>query len=210
MRYQLASIVLSLVVFALLCSDVLAEEDYYKLLGVEKTATQQEIKKAFRKLALKYHPDKIKTKSEKERKAAEEKFVKIAAAYEVLSDENRRRQYDAGGEDGFAEAHDFTGGNAHDFFESFFSKASHGHHHHRHHFDMNFHDIFGDDFFGNHFNDHFGNHFGQQDSFFGGSEPQQFHSHTFQETSFFSDGNQNCKTVTKKSGNTVMTQTICN
>ncbi|MBQ8013281.1 MAG: J domain-containing protein [Treponema sp.] len=67
-------------------------EDLYEVLGVTKTASQSEIKSAYRKLAVKYHPDKNPGD-----KAAEEKFKKISAAYEVLSDETKRRQYDSYG-----------------------------------------------------------------------------------------------------------------
>ncbi|MBQ4379619.1 MAG: DnaJ domain-containing protein [Treponema sp.] len=67
-------------------------EDLYEILGVEKTASQKEIKSAYRKLAVKYHPDKNPGD-----KAAEEKFKKITAAYDVLSDETKRRQYDSYG-----------------------------------------------------------------------------------------------------------------
>jgi len=70
--------------------------DYYKLLGVEKTASPEEIKKAYRKLAIKYHPDK--NKGDKE---AEEKFKKISEAYAVLSDKEKRQQYDTFGSTGF-------------------------------------------------------------------------------------------------------------
>jgi curved DNA-binding protein len=64
-------------------------EDYYKLLGVDKTANAEAIKKAYRKLALKWHPDKNPNN-----KAAEEKFKKISEAYAVLSDHEKRAQYD--------------------------------------------------------------------------------------------------------------------
>ncbi len=70
--------------------------DYYKLLGVEKSATPEEIKKAYRKLAIKYHPDKNKGD-----KDAEEKFKKISEAYAVLSDKEKRQQYDTFGSSGF-------------------------------------------------------------------------------------------------------------
>lgn len=72
-------------------------EDYYKLLGVSKTATKNEIKKAYKKLAMKYHPDKNKGN-----KQAEEKFKKINEAYAVLSDDNKRKQYDNFGAEGFS------------------------------------------------------------------------------------------------------------
>jgi curved DNA-binding protein len=67
-------------------------EDYYKTLGVEKSASVSDIKKAYRKLAMKYHPDHTKGD-----KAAEEKFKKITEAYAVLSDPEKRKQYDTFG-----------------------------------------------------------------------------------------------------------------
>ncbi|HUH65820.1 MAG TPA: J domain-containing protein [Syntrophales bacterium] len=67
-------------------------EDYYKLLGLEKSATPDDIKKAYRKLALKWHPDKNPNN-----KAAEEKFKKISEAYAVLSDPKKREEYDTFG-----------------------------------------------------------------------------------------------------------------
>ena len=79
-----------------LTSFTLANEDYYKVLGVSKSATDEQIKKAFKKLAIKFHPDKNKNDPE----GAKAKFQKIANAYEVLSDEDKRRVYDQHGEEG--------------------------------------------------------------------------------------------------------------
>src|SRR4026209_2005259 len=64
-------------------------KDYYQILGVQRTASDAEIKKAFRKLAREYHPDVAKNK-----KQAEEKFKEINEAYEVLGDPNKRKKYD--------------------------------------------------------------------------------------------------------------------
>jgi curved DNA-binding protein len=74
----------------------MAETDYYKILGVNKTASKEDIKKAYRKLAMKYHPDHAKGD-----KSAEEKFKKISEAYAVLSDKEKRKQYDTFGSAGF-------------------------------------------------------------------------------------------------------------
>ena len=63
-------------------------KDYYESLGISKTATQEEIKKAYRKLALEYHPDRNKTKE------GEEKFKEVTKAYEVLGDPKKRQTYD--------------------------------------------------------------------------------------------------------------------
>jgi len=71
-------------------------KDYYETLGVPKTATEAEIKKAFRKLARQHHPDVVK---EKEKKSAEAKFKEINEAYEVLSDPEKRKKYDTLGAD---------------------------------------------------------------------------------------------------------------
>src|SRR4030065_1496890 len=73
-------------------------EDYYQILGVEKGAGPEDIKKAYRKLALKYHPDRNPNNGE-----AEEKFKKISEAYAVLSDPEKRKQYDSFGSDQFSQ-----------------------------------------------------------------------------------------------------------
>lgn len=74
----------------------MAETDYYKLLGITKNASDEEIKKAYRKLAMKYHPDHAAGD-----KASEEKFKQISEAYAVLSDKEKRQQYDTFGSAGF-------------------------------------------------------------------------------------------------------------
>ncbi|MDP2644980.1 MAG: J domain-containing protein [Desulfobacterales bacterium] len=72
------------------------ETDYYKLLEINKTASDEELKRAYRKLAMKYHPDRTKGD-----KVAEEQFKKVSEAYAVLSDKEKRKQYDEFGADGF-------------------------------------------------------------------------------------------------------------
>lgn len=74
----------------------MSEKDYYKTLGVDKKATEDEIKKSYRKLAMKYHPDRNKGD-----KKAEDRFKEISEAYAVLSDKEKRKQYDTFGSDGF-------------------------------------------------------------------------------------------------------------
>jgi curved DNA-binding protein len=70
----------------------MSQQDYYQILGVSKNATDNEIKKAYRKLAMKYHPD-----HSKDDKHAEEMFKKVSEAYAVLSDKEKRKQYDTFG-----------------------------------------------------------------------------------------------------------------
>lgn len=72
----------------------MAKTDYYTTLEIERNASVEDIKKAFKRLALKYHPDKQQGKSEAEKKAAEEKFKEINEAYSVLSDPQKKQQYD--------------------------------------------------------------------------------------------------------------------
>ncbi|MGV6861871.1 MAG: molecular chaperone DnaJ [Putridiphycobacter sp.] len=73
----------------------MSKRDYYEVLGVDKSATDQEIKKAYRKIALKYHPDK-----NPDNKEAEDKFKEAAEAYEVLSNKDKRARYDRFGHQG--------------------------------------------------------------------------------------------------------------
>ncbi len=88
------------------------KKDYYKILGVAKGASAEDIKKAYRGLALKYHPDRNSEDDD-----AEKKFKEATEAYEVLSDKEKRRDYDAGG------LHNFSfSGNPNDIFDSFFSR----------------------------------------------------------------------------------------
>lgn len=74
----------------------MAKQDFYEILGISKSASQSEIKKAYRKMAIKYHPDK-----NPDDKVAEENFKKAAEAYEVLSDENKKARYDQYGHAAF-------------------------------------------------------------------------------------------------------------
>ena len=75
-------------------------QDYYQILGVSRNADDQQIKKAFKKLSLKYHPDKNKGNED----AARQEFVKIANAYETLLDPEKRKIYDQYGEEGVKKA----------------------------------------------------------------------------------------------------------
>ncbi|HHJ09502.1 MAG TPA: molecular chaperone DnaJ [Bacteroidetes bacterium] len=94
----------------------MSKRDYYVVLGVSKTATQEEIKKAYRRQALKFHPDKNPGDPE-----AEEKFKEAAEAYEVLSDPDKRARYDQFGHAGVGSSSGFGGGgmNIDDIFEHF-------------------------------------------------------------------------------------------
>ena len=107
----------------------MSKRDYYEILGVSKSSTADEIKKAYRKVAMQFHPDR--NPGDKE---AEEKFKEAAEAYEVLSDQDKRAQYDRFGHAG---VNGRGGGGAHGMnMDDIFS---------------NFGDIFGDDIFGSFF-----------------------------------------------------------
>ena len=75
----------------------MAKRDYYETLGVDRTASEEELKKAYRKMARQHHPD-LQT-GEAQKKSSEEKFKEVNEAYAVLSDPEKRRQYDMGGFD---------------------------------------------------------------------------------------------------------------
>ncbi|HSL90398.1 MAG TPA: J domain-containing protein [Ignavibacteriaceae bacterium] len=126
-------------------------KDYYKIIGVEKSATKDEIKKAYRKLAMKYHPDRNPND-----KVAEEKFKEITEANEVLSDPEKRKKYDTLGANWKQYQH--TGGGFEDFYSQFGGARRGGGTTYEFSGDIN--DIFGN--MGGGFSDFF-------ESFFGGS-----------------------------------------
>jgi len=99
------------------------QKDYYEVLGVSKEATPEEIRKAYKKLAIKWHPDKHVD----DKKEAEEKFKEIAEAYSVLSDPDKKREYDTGGID-FEDFADFDNFDPFAMFDSFFGtkRGKHG------------------------------------------------------------------------------------
>jgi molecular chaperone DnaJ len=90
------------------------KRDYYEILGVVRTADGEEIKRAYRRLAMKYHPDRNPGNAE-----AEVKFKECAEAYEILSDEPKRKRYDQFGHQGVQGAHDFSHMDVTDIFSMF-------------------------------------------------------------------------------------------
>jgi len=97
---------------------VLAGRDFYKILGVSKSSTKKEIKKAYRKLAMKYHPDKNPDDD-----TASDKFKEIGEAYEILADDEKRKTYDRHGEEGVKKMQQ---GGGHDPFANFFGHFGFG------------------------------------------------------------------------------------
>ncbi|XP_076053173.1 dnaJ homolog subfamily B member 9-like isoform X3 [Oratosquilla oratoria] len=187
--------------------------DFYEILGVERDASEKDIKKAFRKLALQYHPDRNHEPD------AEEKFREIAEAYETLVNENKRRQYDNMGHHAFRQ-HGGGGGNGGGY-----------------EFHFNFDEFFAN--FDDHLKDHFegfagGAHFKNVHEFHHnihreaharahahaqGHAQGQAHTHFHNingEEEFgshikaSSGGNgRSCRTITQKVGNMVTTYTTC-
>jgi len=189
-----------------------AKKDYYKSLGVAKEASSKEIKKAFRKMALKYHPDKNPDKD------TSAKFREIAEAYEVLGDEEKRRQYDQKGHNawGAPNSGGFKPGNFNfdDLFKGFddqFFKdmnmdmrghfgnhfGSHKAAHEAGGGSFNMHDINFEDMFNMNHDDT--NMFGRDMDMFGSSE----------QIKVTTRGGQRCKTVTQQVGNSRTTYTQC-
>ncbi|CAJ0922164.1 unnamed protein product [Ranitomeya imitator] len=116
-----AQSVLTFAVCILLIAEVILAKRHYDILGVPKNASERQIKKAFHKLAMKYHPEKNKSPD------AEAKFREIAEAYEILSDENKRKEYDGFCHDAFTSGG--RGGKEKNFHQ---------------HFNFNFDDLFKD------------------------------------------------------------------
>ncbi|XP_006001873.1 dnaJ homolog subfamily B member 9 [Latimeria chalumnae] len=208
-----------LVITSLFCTlflgnTILARMDYYEVLGVSNTATDRQIKKAFHRLAMKYHPDRNKTPE------AEIKFREIAEAYEVLSHEDKRKQYDHFGYQALENEgeHDFDHQEFTFNFEDFFGDFdSHDHEFENPvlvntgsgenyganepfgHFVFEgpglFDDPFthdGDSFFGFDFEDAFDGGFNSGGK---GEEPKA--------------SGQYCRTVTQRTGNVITTRTDC-
>src|SRR5438270_12499531 len=106
------------------------KRDYYEVLSVSRTATDQEIKSAYRKVALQYHPDRTSHLADGERRAAEEKFKEASEAYAVLMDADKRAAYDryghaatSGAGSGFGGFGNADFGNFNDIFSSIFEQA---------------------------------------------------------------------------------------
>ncbi|VIO99828.1 DnaJ protein, putative [Brugia malayi] len=188
-----------------------AARDYYEVLGVKRDASTAQIKKAFRNLALKYHPDRNSDPN------AHEKFREIAAAYEILADEQKRRNYDAGGwsydqQQQHAQNFDFDTF-MHNFQESMnIHRKTHEDAHFKSHFDAHWHghSLFDDLWEGFDMFPSFSG-FGSTGDL-GGIDGLHFGDFQNPASMYMketSQGGQKCKTVTKKTGNVMTTQTIC-
>ncbi|XP_037616676.1 dnaJ homolog subfamily B member 9-like [Sebastes umbrosus] len=234
-----AQAVLLLAVHILLISEfILAKRDYYEILGVPRDAPERLIKKAFHKLALKYHPDRNKEPD------AEAKFREIAEAYETLSDDKRRREYDqfghgpspgeghgggAGGGGNYNFNQHYQSFNFDDIFKDYdtFGQQHHQHHFHSHaHAQAHAHNQAHQK---RHFDSHFQAHREamnrqkrqfQQGGFGGGVFDDMFEDlekmFSFQTHGSRTDGQfqstggkQHCRTVTQRRGNMVTTFTDC-
>ncbi|KAM9753021.1 dnaJ homolog subfamily B member 9a [Menidia menidia] len=193
---------------------ILAKKYYYEILGVPKGATERQIKKAFHKLAMKFHPDKNKSPD------AEARFREIAEAYEVLSDETRRREYDQfGGTTHFtgetqdrhkSGSHQTFSFNFDDMFKDFNIYSQNRHARHRRHFEehsrspkephskhkRHFQSGFGAGIFDDMYDD-------IEKMFTFDRQAKQA------ESGFNGASKQHCRTVTQRRGNMVTTYTDC-
>lgn len=142
-------------------------KDYYKILGVDKSATQDEIKKAYRKLAMKHHPDRNAGN-----KSSEEKFKEITEANEVLSDPEKRKKYDTLGANWNQYQHTGGGQGFDDFFTNFGRGGRQSASGSTYEYSGNINDIFGD-LGGGGFSDFFESFFGGSGAGFGGRTQQQ-------------------------------------
>ncbi|XP_012734327.2 dnaJ homolog subfamily B member 9 [Fundulus heteroclitus] len=223
-----AQSVLLLAVHVLLISEfILAKRDYYEVLGVPRDATERQIKKAFHKLALKYHPDRNKGAD------AEAKFREIAEAYETLSDVKKRREYDQFGHSASSGEAYRGSGSARDYdfrqhyqsfnFDDLFKDFDHFGQRHQHHFHSH-----NQAHQKRHFDGHFQAHKesmsrqrrGFQQGGFGGGlfddmfedleKMFSFNSHASRtEGRFQGSAKHHCRTVTQRRGNMVTTFTDC-
>ncbi|KAM3865247.1 dnaJ homolog subfamily B member 9a [Diretmus argenteus] len=190
---------------------ILAKKDYYDILGVPKDATERQIKKAFHKLAMKYHPDKNKSPD------AEATFRDTAEAYETLSDEKRRREYDHVGHTAYFNW-DMQGRqrqpfnfNFDDPFKDFDISSQNRHARHRRHFEE--HSRSHQETHSRH-KRHFQGGFGAGGVFVDVFDDMErmfaFDRHTKQsENRFQGTSKQHCRTVTQRRGNMVTTYTDC-
>lgn len=192
---------------------ILAKKDYYDILGVPKDATERQIKKAFHKLAMKYHPDKNKSPD------AEVKFREIAEAYETLSDDAKRTEYDHSGSGYYSRESQSQhrpnsqqpfSFNFDDMFKDFDIHSQNRHARHKRHFDE--HSRFHKDTHQRH-KRHFQGGFGGAifDDVFDDMERMfTFERDNKQnENRFHGTSKQHCRTVTQRRGNMVTTYTDC-
>ncbi|CAF1161367.1 unnamed protein product [Rotaria sp. Silwood1] len=225
-------------VVLLICLIIVAAKDFYEILGVKRDATEKEIKRKFRQLALKYHPDKNKDPK------AEEQFRTIVEAYDVLSNKDKRREYDIHGHHTYDSSSNQHGSsdfhfNMHDFFKEFdeasakFYEAHHRAHHEAHQrahqqahqrahqkahqraeqgsFGFDFGSLFDDDDeIGMDSNGIFGTDINIGDLFGGFSDSSTKDNVHKHTTSFSKHTHQHCHTITRREGNTVSTYTECN
>lgn len=189
-------------------------KDLYEILGIKRTATQKAVGSAFRKLALKYHPDRNKDDPE-----AEKKFVEISKAYGILSDKAKRERYDTfgdtgeDGQDGFSNAHSFNFDDLFAAFESGPNSQGRGQYFKPHSF--GFGSFFDDD--DDMEDDEDNILFNFADSFeelFESPQAKYQRQSNEKRPNFFSSsshssGGRKCHTVTQKIGNMITTHTEC-